>query len=343
MDTPKSWQPALDLLAQGGVCLVVGGTDVGKSSFCAVAAGRALAAGPAAVVDADTGQSDIGPPACVSMGLATEPPETLGDIPVGATYFVGATSPYRHLLQVAVGAKRMVDRARDLGAGAVIVDTTGMVAGPAARALKAAKVDLLDPEWLVALQAEDEVEHLLAPYRKRKRPRVLRLRPSRAVETRTAEERRFNRERGFAAALAGGKAATVAWASLGAEATPFLTGALVPGHLRDEIEEVAGAEVLHAERCGDVTFAITRQGGVGRRRGAGLEVADERAFDHRLVGLLDESGETIALGLLLGVDFAGQTLTLHARADAVERTRAIRLGAMRVAPDGTELGSAERA
>jgi polynucleotide 5'-hydroxyl-kinase GRC3/NOL9 len=245
LDVPKSWQPALDLLGQGGSCLVIGAVDAGKSSFCAVAACRALEAGPVAVVDADTGQSDIGPPACVSVGLVKGAPECLGDIPAAATYFVGATSPFGHLLQAAVGARRMADRARALGARTTIVDTTGMVAGSAARALKAAKVDLLDPDFVIALQREDEVEHLLAPYRRRTRPRVLRLRPSPRAQPRSVEERRSNRERAFAAALAGGKPAALKWSSLGIEGTPLLSGAALPGHLRDELEAVAGAEVIY--------------------------------------------------------------------------------------------------
>ena len=206
---------------------------------------------------------------------------------------MGATSPYGHLLQAAVGARRMADRARDLGARTIVVDTTGMVAGSAARAFKAAKVDLLGPQWLIALQHEDEVEHLLAPYRRRLRPQVIRLHPSRAVQPRSAEERRSNRERGFAAALAGAESAVVPWSSLGTEGTPFLTGTVLPGHLRDHLEDIAGAEVRHAERCADLTFAIARGPAVSRRRGEAVEIADEAAFDQRLVGLLDEAGDTI--------------------------------------------------
>ena len=303
-----------------------------------IAAGRALGAGPVAVVDADTGQSDIGPPACVSVGLAAQPPERLSDVPVAASYFVGATSPVGHLLQSVTGARRMADRARELGARTILVDTTGMVGGSAARALKAAKVDLLDPEWVIALQREDEAEHLLAPYRKRKRPRVVRLRPSRAVEVRGPDERRSNRERGFAAALAGGRSAAVPWSSLGAEGTPFLTGAALPGHLRDELEAVAGVEVLYAERAADVTFAVGRDPVEGHRAVGQLHLTDPSFFDRRLVGLLGETGDTIGLGVLLDLDFRGQTLTLHAHPDAVAQACALRLGSMRVAPDGTELG-----
>jgi polynucleotide 5'-hydroxyl-kinase GRC3/NOL9 len=335
---PESWQPALDLLGRGGVCLVIGTTDVGKSTFCAVAAGRALAAGPVAVVDADTGQSDIGPPACVSVGLVTQPLERLAEVPAAGTYFVGSTSPFGHLLPCVAGARRMADRARDLGARSLIVDTTGMVAGPAARALKAAKVDLLQPDFLVALQREDEVEHLLAPYRKRARPQVLRLRPSRAAQIRSPEERRANRERAFARALAGGQPATLRWSSLGTEGTPFLTGAVLPGHLRDELEEMAGAEVIYAERAADLTFAIARGAARSHQAAGSVHIDDEAFFDQRLVGLLDEAGDTIALGLLLKLDFRGRALTLHAPPEAVARTRALRVGAMRVAADGTELG-----
>jgi len=181
LEIPTGWREALTgIVAGGGVCMVVGAVDAGKTTFCAILAAEALKAGvKVALVDADPGQSDIGPPAAVGMALMKRTvgqelascPGAMESIPADALAFVGTTSPAGHLLQLTAATYDMVAQARAAGAGLIIVDTTGLVDGGFARALKAAKVDLLRPRHLVALQHKDEVEHLLAPYRKRDEPR----------------------------------------------------------------------------------------------------------------------------------------------------------------------------
>jgi len=78
--------------------LVLGATGVGKSSFCRFLGERLLSAGrEVAVVDADIGQKDIGPPAAVTLGyprLSTP----LEEIRPVRFFFVGATSPAGRLL-----------------------------------------------------------------------------------------------------------------------------------------------------------------------------------------------------------------------------------------------------
>ena len=44
-------------------------------------------------MDADLGQSDIGPPTTVGLGRVRLPVERLGDAEVVGLYFVGSTSP----------------------------------------------------------------------------------------------------------------------------------------------------------------------------------------------------------------------------------------------------------
>src|SRR5882724_8235066 len=71
---PPDWLPGLEAiraLPAGGVALLVGATDRGKTTFAAMAA--AILAGElskVAVVDADIGQSEIGPPGTVGMAAA---------------------------------------------------------------------------------------------------------------------------------------------------------------------------------------------------------------------------------------------------------------------------------
>jgi polynucleotide 5'-hydroxyl-kinase GRC3/NOL9 len=344
-DIPRSWEPALRAAAEGGVLLLVGDTDSGKSTLAAVLADAALRAGRrAAVIDADLGQSSIGPPACVSMALLSAPVASLEELPPARLEFVGAPTPVGHLLPALAGAGVVAEAARRSGAGTLIVDTTGLIEGPVARALKGAKVQLLQPDYVVALQREEEAEHLLSPYRGRARPQVLRLRPSRRVKERSREQRTARRKELFARYFASGREAEVAWEQVPMEGTMWTTGRTLPGHLRAHAEEVLGVEVLHAESDSEGLFAIAAgpaEAGAARAlketyRGS-VRVVEAALFENLLVGLLGGRGETLGLGILEGVDYRARRLHLFTPFQEVAAGRGLRLGAIQLGRDGTQL------
>ena len=122
------------LLETGGTVVVVGATDVGKTTFCLAMANACLVRGhKCAVVDADLGQSEIGPPATVGWGLLESPASALSDIECRDLFFVGSTSPAGRLLQTVVAVQRMNAAAAAADPFVTIVDMPGLAVGPAAR------------------------------------------------------------------------------------------------------------------------------------------------------------------------------------------------------------------
>lgn len=350
IDVPTGWQETIDRVIEArGVCMVVGPVDSGKTTFCGILADRAVKTGiRVAIVDADSGQSDIGPPTCVGMAIVRRPEQlaAMESIPADALAFVGTTTPGGHLLQLAAAAADMTGRARSAGAELVIVDTTGLVNGGIGRALKAAKVDLLRPRHLVGIQKKDEVEHVLLPYRKRDEPRLYRVRPSRHVRPRDRDERKAKRERQFAAYFADAAAYEFAWDQVGLEQTAWLTGDPVPGHIAAYVEELLEAEPLYVERIETGVFAIVRGLKRAGHRDIKGEETDVRAVDvslleNLLVGLIDATGGTLAMGILTGVDFKRRRFVIRAPIAEVDTVRGLRLGSMRVSPEGVELGHGE--
>ena len=72
--------------------LVIGGSAVGKSSFCRYLTEVLLARqAEVAFVDADIGQSNIGPPATVTLGYPVAP-INFPTVPPAAYYYVGNDS-----------------------------------------------------------------------------------------------------------------------------------------------------------------------------------------------------------------------------------------------------------
>jgi len=348
-DIPPSWQPAIEAARAGGTLFLIGETDSGKSTLAAVLANEARAAGRStAVVDADVGQSSIGPPACVGLADVRRQFDCLSDLSARAIDFVGACSPVGHLLQAAASTAALVSSARQGGAETIVVDTTGLVSGGVARALKGAKIRLVEPDAIVALQEEDEVEHLLAGYRSRSRPRVLRLRLSRAVKPRPREERAARRQRSFAAYFSGARAVELPWDDVPVENSAWTSGEPVPGHMRAYAEECVACEVLHMERHAEGVFLIVE----GRPDPNGLRdlgnsfqgralVVEQASLHNLLVGLLDEAGATRALAILEEVDFRQRRMGLYTPLADEGTVRGLRLGSIQLARDGTQLGTAD--
>jgi polynucleotide 5'-kinase involved in rRNA processing len=194
------------LVASGGVVVVLGGLDSGKSTFARQVATAAVRAGrTAAFLDADLGQKTVGPPTCVTLRVLREEgdlaPEALAR--PDALYFVGSTSPQGQLLPLVVGAARLLRRARAEGAELVVVDTSGLISGVYGQILKFHKVELLQPDAVVGLQRGAELEPILGIVRRFFSCEVLVLPVHPETRPTSAEERAANREAAMRAYFSG--------------------------------------------------------------------------------------------------------------------------------------------
>lgn len=211
-DIPPAWKQ-VDLFRLGGIILVVGRPDVGKSTFAQYLYREICNLSPrVAYLDGDPGQSTLGPPA--TMTVATNIPGDQRFPPRGRYWrtFVGAVSPRGHMLPLITGAARLVAAARGAGAEVLIYDTTGLV-DPAQGGLylKLAKIDLLRPGTVVAFQRRLELEPLLAPMRRSRRLRVIELPSSSAAARRDISSRQAHRAAEFARYFINSRSLRVNW------------------------------------------------------------------------------------------------------------------------------------
>src|SRR5438874_11212593 len=193
---PAPDDAALEAAARARVTLILGTSDTGKTSLTARLAAALAARGErVAVVDADVGQSEIGPPTTVGLGGVSRALARLGDAEVWALEFVGDTSPVRYIRETAEATGRLVRRALEAGFERVLVDTGGLVEGPLGLALKRAKLRAADPDLVLLLQRQDETEPIARMLESGARPHVVRLTPAPGVVPRSATRRREHRER----------------------------------------------------------------------------------------------------------------------------------------------------
>jgi polynucleotide 5'-hydroxyl-kinase GRC3/NOL9 len=317
MTVDPAWEVAVARAAEARVMLVIGETDTGKTSFTTFLAASLLERGfSVAVVDADLGQSDIGPPTTVGLGRLRLPLERLGDADVVGLYFVGATSPQGHLLPTVLGSRMMTEKARRLGFDRVIVDTSGFVQGEMGRLLKQHKIDLVDPDIVLCLQRNGECEHILRPYDAGARPAIVRLPSSGATRRRSQEERRQHRERSLQAYFAGARPVHLDLSRVIFRQPALYAGHPLPPRQVEDLAALLDEMVLWAERRGNELVLVTpdplKEPQVRqiqkRHEDLGLQNYSLDDFQGVLVGLDDAQRETLGLGVVRSIDFTKQAL-----------------------------------
>jgi len=143
-----------------GLCLILGASDTGKTTLAFDLAKRLTRNHRVAIVDADIGQSHIGPPTTVGWAVIDKTQRNFEELRPHGINFVGHVTPVGHLLQLTAAIVRCVEQART-NSDLVIIDTPGLVTGPAAAVLWWTIHRILRPELILAVQKEDELNYIL--------------------------------------------------------------------------------------------------------------------------------------------------------------------------------------
>lgn len=183
---------------------VVGGVDSGKTTFADRLARAGVEAGhDVGIIDADLGQSTIGPPTTVGLKLVRSPDDLRPEArsrPDGLS-FVGSVSPRGHFLPLVTGTAKLVLNAIEQGARLIIVDTSGLIAGVAGQMLKLTKAELCRPHHVVALARGGELEPITGVLDHVLSVDIVSLPVHPEIRVRSVDERAAYRERRLAAFL----------------------------------------------------------------------------------------------------------------------------------------------
>lgn len=345
---PSEWREAAEeILVHGGPVMVVGAPGAGKSTFCLFLTGYfCRRGGRVAWIDGDPGQPFFGPPAAISLTHHSEPVDVLKRKASLAMGFIGDTSPVGHLLEAVSGLQKLYNQARSLDPDLILINTCGLVDGGAARELKFHEIDMLAPRYVVALQKEGEVEHLLAPHSHHSGLLMLRLPVSSDAHSPTREARQAVREQRFKEYFRGADFQEIALSDVGVHGPGLGTGERLGFRDVNRLSNIIQAIVVHAELAADKLFLITD----GDYTEDGLYAAKEQyqvrevtvfkksELDHLLIGLNDDRNLCLGLGILREIDVKEQTLRVITPLRDVSPVRHLALGSLRVSPAGMELG-----
>jgi polynucleotide 5'-hydroxyl-kinase GRC3/NOL9 len=151
-------------LIQKGICLILGASDTGKTTLAEALVRHFAANQPIGIVDADIGQSHIGPPTTVGWTVVDNPHISLSKVTAAGISFVGDITPTGHLLQLTAAITQCVQQVSE-SAELIIVDTPGFISGPVGAALWWSVQQILKPKLILAVQRKDELNHIISGLR----------------------------------------------------------------------------------------------------------------------------------------------------------------------------------
>lgn len=338
---PHEWDALVSEIIQKRpkIVLIMGSVDVGKTFFTTYLGNMLLKNGiRTGAIDSDSGQADIGPPTTMGLGIFEEPVVMLYEVPLSYSYFVGSMSPSGHMMEFVVGMKWLVEHALKK-ADIAIVNTPGWVFGGPGRALQLYTVELIDPDFVVALQRKGELEHLLASISPSK---IRRLSVSTKVRSRSPDERASLRAMLLGKYFEGAERLVLDVQKLRFERCYFKTGK--PLDVRTLGIE-AQTQILHAEAMPEGLLVVVRRG-LSRSVKSQLEAKFEHvnvitkgSEKNVVVGLANDADELLGIGIIERIDYERDQMIVIAPVKDVSNIAVVQFGSMKIKPDGKEIGT----
>jgi len=323
--------------------MVIGPVDVGKSSVTALIANRALLRGlRVGVVDADVGQADVGPPACVSAAEARRFVLWLRELRAEYMRFVGSITPQRVERRIVAGVVELAAKLRSAGVDVIVVDTDGWVQGLNSLEYKAemARYLAVDTVYVVG---DEKLYKMAKNMFAGQRCGVFYLPSPRVKHERDREERRSLRSQAYRRYLEPLYERIIELDKVSIYGSCFFSGEILPENHAKMLQELLRVPVIAASETYDTVYVVT----VGQPEPAGIEKAasvyqkqvyilDKNLVVNALVSLIGPDGEEKALAILRGIDLRQMVAKLAT--PYTGEVKGLVLGGIRLSEDYEEAG-----
>lgn len=330
----------LEVALKERIIFVMGDKDTGKTTFVLALANELFHQGfSVGIIDADIGQSDIGPPTTVGFGVVQTPLTSLCDVVLQSLYFVGSISPKGCLLPLVIGTRKMLDNALNYGLQKIILDTTGLISGQLGCVLKTYKIQLTAPDVIICFQRARECEHILSAYHGFEKPIILRLLLPSQCRTKTMSDRQNHRALLFKRYFADARLIQCSLEDIGIFDTYLFKGsALSEQRIKELNREIRAStsiqtalpsqvnpptpvfpKILWGESLGKKITLVTSQKlqyhqimGLKTVLGKSSYIKNStpEVYRNLLLGILNHNGECCALGILRALDFAARQASI---------------------------------
>jgi polynucleotide 5'-hydroxyl-kinase GRC3/NOL9 len=318
---PSSWEDtAKKILSLNNpvTVMVVGGMDSGKTSFCTFLVNKAVTNKlMTGVIDADLGQSDVGPPSTIGFNFVTEPVKDLFEIDVQDAVFVGSTSPSGAINKVIESLIQLKDRVMKAGTDFLVINTDGWVEGEEAVAYKIRLVEKVAPSAVVGMQQSNELTPISDSLHDVK---VFVMDSPKLIQPRSREKRKVLRELSYKKYLKEAKTQSFSVGWVKVENSILGAGGPLPRKHMETLVNLLGTRPIYTEETVAAVFVVLRRNkqvaeeqikAVEEHFGKSVKVVWEEDEEGLLVGLKDEEDKFLGIGILDGVDYKRRALKVY--------------------------------
>jgi polynucleotide 5'-hydroxyl-kinase GRC3/NOL9 len=322
----------------------MGEVDSGKTSFCTYLANKALKEKRrVAIIDADLGQSDIGPPSTIGYHLLKTPIRDPFLLKAENACFIGTTTPSGALNKVIDELVKMKDKSLEKSVDLLVINTDGWVQGKEAVQYKLQLIKRAAPNIVVGIQQHEELTPILTALQEVK---VVSIESPAAIKRRSREKRKILRELSYKKYLKGAKMQSFPLGWVKVEGIPFGTSMSLNKKRLEKIRAKLGVSPLYLEETSNAIVIVLEENcwvkaeqipSLEKELGKKIMLFREGAEQGLLVGLHDEKGRFLGIGILNRIDYERRVLQVFTAITA--NVSSIHVGQVKLDRRGREIGA----
>jgi len=342
---PLSWENVSEELIKKGQLLtimVVGDVDSGKTSFCTYFANKALEKKlKVAIIDADLGQSDVGPPATIGFSRIVTPIKDLFEVEAESVCFIGVTSPSGVVGEVIENLSSMKNMALKSDLDLLIINTDGWVDGEEATAYKIKLIEKIAPDAVVGIQRENELLPILGALKERK---IFSVNSPSVIRARDREKRKILRELGYKKYLKGAKIQSFPLNWINVESAFFKPKNHPPESI-EKIRALLGINPAYFEETLSNVLLVLRKGDwinadlikeIENMYGKKAKIIWKGDEEGLLVAFQDNDERFLGIGVIRTIDYRKRVMKVYT--PVYKNVATVLIGQIKLDEKGRELG-----
>jgi len=343
---PVSWETASEEIVsmkKPNTVMIMGEVDSGKTSFCVYLANEALKRKlKVAVIDGDLGQSDIGPPSTIGFCQITVPVRDLFELEAENAYFFGVTSPSSVISKVITRLTSLSNTVSGADVDFLILNTDGWVDGEDAIKYKIELTKSVAPDVVVGIQGKNELVPILSAL---KDVKTIAVDSPSVIRKRDREKRKILRQLSYKKYLKGAKVQSFSLNWIRVEGA-LLTSNNHPITERvEKIRDLLGTSPLYYEETLTTALVVLWKNQwldeaqikmVEEVLGKKVSVTREGEEEGLLVGLENEGGSFLGIGIIRGIDYKRRVMKVYTPVNGAVST--VSVGQVKLDEKGRELG-----
>ena len=323
-----------EIIRKKGVISVQGDRGVGKTRFCKellISASQNKI--KAAYIDAEIARGIIEAPGTVSLAIIDTEITTLRDLKRKDWSFIGALNPIGHGINLIYSIQKMVNRAKSEGCEIIVIDSCGFIDYKDVVIFKQNELEILNPDFIVAIQRSHEIEFLICPFLRRSNV-ICCLLEAKDVSSYSKEIEEANLKADFATKFRGMETHIMPISQASFTNTWLYNGRELKWQYKNAVSKILGSEVFHAEVACKTLFIFSRANIDEKKK---IQISEILKIDqiviqspdifHNLyVGLEDELGNLLGLGIIENMLFDKKQIVIKSNILTVSPVKNIKFG-----------------